>query len=215
MMTFLSAGPVLPFSIALAATALLALIELIGLVFGHTLSHLLDGLFAGDHQIGDHHGAHDIDATHPVLAWVHVGRVPVLVLIVLALACFGSTGVLLQAAMLSFTGAALPGWLASAIALPVSVLPLRVFGGWLGRILPRDETSAVSHDDLLGREATVVLGEARAGSPAQARVHDRHGQAHYVMLVPADSEDLFTTGERVLLLDRDSACYRATRAPAR
>ena len=50
--------------------------------------------------------------------------------------------------------------------------------------MPRDETTAVSDASLVGRVGTVVIGTARAGKPAQARVRDRarrvalrHGRA--------------------------------------
>jgi hypothetical protein len=65
--------------------------------------------------------------------------------------------------------------------------------------MPKDETTAVSDASLVGRVGTIVIGVARAGNPAQARIHDEHGTAHYVMVEP-DGPETFATGTSVLLV---------------
>ena len=62
------------------------------------------------------------------------------------------------------------------VAFVASLPIVRISGGALGRVIPRDETTAVSIESLVGRIATVVSGTARAGYPAQARVTTEHGQ---------------------------------------
>jgi hypothetical protein len=95
--------------------------------------------------------------------------------------------------------------------LPVTIPAIRVFGGVLARVLPRDETQSVSQAGLVGRMATIVLGTASAGSPAQAKVRDTFGQMHYVMLEPDDDAERFVAGDVVLLVSHSGATYRAIR----
>ena len=70
-------------------------------------------------------------------------------------------------------------------------------------------TRAISRRSLIGRIATIALGTARQGEPAQARVRDRHGRAHYVMVLPDRADDVFEDGTEVLLVKQDGAAFRA------
>jgi len=79
----------------------------------------------------------------------------------------------------------------------------------VARIMPRDETSAVSRDSLVGRVAVIVTGEAAHNSAAQARVRDEHGQVHYVMVEPDNAADTFKQGSSVLLVRHAGAKYFA------
>jgi hypothetical protein len=81
----------------------------------------------------------------------------------------------------------------------------------LAKVLPKDETQSVSQSGLVGRMATIVLGTARQGSPAQAKVRDQHGQTHYVMLEPDEDDASFQAGDSVLLISHQGAIYRAIR----
>ena len=71
-----------------------------------------------------------------------------------------------------------------------ATLPIvRILGAGLARLIPQDQTYAVSFDSLVGRVATIVSGTARPGYPAQARVPNEHGQTLYVMVEP-DAEGM-------------------------
>ena len=87
-----------------------------------------------------------------------------------------------------------------ALALVAAVFGVRIFGGALGKIIPRDETTAVSDASLVGRVGTIVIGTARAGKPAEARVRDEHGASHYVMVEPEEPDQAFEAGASVLLV---------------
>jgi len=91
---------------------------------------------------------------------------------------------------------------------------VRVVGGWVARIMPKEETSAVSRETFVGRVATVVLGTARAGKPAQARLCDEHGRTHYVMVEPDVEEESFDAGEPVLLVCSAGSRFRVIRPPS-
>jgi len=142
-----------------------------------------------------------------MLAWLGVGKVPLLILVVVLLALFGIVGIVLQQIAAALTGGPLSLWLAAPAAL-VAALPLA--GGAasaLARILPHDETTAVSLDSLVGKRAIVTVGTARRGSPAQARVRDVHGQSHYVMVEPSADHQSVSAGETMLLVRREDAVF--------
>ncbi len=90
----------------------------------------------------------------------------------------------------------------------MAALPLTgIFARGLNRILPGDETTAVSLDNLLGKRAEIVVGEARRGSPARGRVRDAHGQTHYVMVEPSDDTGWLATGATALLVRREGDLF--------
>ncbi|EQB31318.1 OB-fold-containig protein [Sphingobium ummariense] len=151
----------------------------------------------------------DIDMDGDLLGWLGFGHLPLLMLLTLFLALFGIIGLVGQQAALDLAGGllrplvAVP--LAAAAALPATGLAARL----LAPLLPRDETSAVSLDALVGSFARIVTGRARQGSPARARVEDHHGQAHYVMVEPDAPTASFEEGETVLLVRREDLIFRA------
>jgi hypothetical protein len=212
MTEFLSAGPNLPFSVALAMMLIMAAIEGVGFLLGLGVFDFLDGLAPDvDFDSVDATEMAGMSLADRFMGWLHFGRVPVLILLVVFLTSFGVIGLGIQGAAAHFTGHLLPGVLASAIALPAALPPVRWFGGMLAKVLPKDETYVVSQDALVGRVATIVLGTARSGSPAQGRVRDQHGQTHYVMVEPDDSSESFAQGEHALLVSRQGSTYRAIR----
>jgi membrane protein implicated in regulation of membrane protease activity len=191
MLEFIAAPENLPFSVALLVMLLIGLVEAVGL--GASAAHVdlgADGGLGAD-----------------LLGWLGVGRVPLLILLVVFLAIFGMAGIAVQQAAAGVTGAPLSPWLASGAAL-AAALPLTGIGArGLARIMPQDETTAVSLDTLLGRRGTITVGTARRGSPAQARVRDAFGQSHYVMVEPNDEAHPIGEGETVLLIRRDGNIF--------
>jgi hypothetical protein len=187
----------LPFLIALAALAVIALLQVTGL--GELIE---DG--------GDFDTAEGIDAGgfgEALTALLGLGRVPLLIWLASLLFIFGSIGLIGQAWIASLFGAPLSaGWAmlaAGGAALPLNSLAARP----LGAVMPKDETTAITLDDLVRRDAEIQIGTARAGSPARAKVIDRHGQAHFVMVEPHDAATQFTAGDTVLLLRREGQTF--------
>jgi len=205
MPDFLTAAGNLPFAVALAVMGLLLVVEIVGFVAGLGVS---DFLHAHLPEIGDADGAEveGGDGAGKFFGWLLLGRVPALILLAIFLAAFGLIGLAVQGAMRDFTGAPLPTWLAVALVAPLSLPVVRLVGLGVARILPRDETQVASRRSLLGHVGTIVIGTARRGSPAQAKVRDEAGQVQYVMVEPVDDGDAFDAGQAVLL--------RTQRAPA-
>lgn len=212
MADFLSAGPNLPFSVALAMMLIMAAIEGVGYLLGLGVFDFLDGLAPEiDFDAVDSSEIAGMSLADRFMGWLHFGRVPVLILLVVFLTSFGVIGLTIQGVTSSFGGYLLPGAVASAIALPLALPPVRWFGGMLAKVLPKDETYVVSQEALVGRVATIVLGTARTASPAQARLKDQHGQTHYVMVEPDEPGQEFTQGDQVLLVARTGTTYRVIR----
>ena len=144
-----------------------------------------------------------------LLGWLGLGRLPLIALLVVLLTLFALIGLLGQQVAQDVFGARQPLWLAAPAALAAS-LPLTAGAArLLAPLLPRDETTAIELDELVGRRAAIVTGRARQGSPARARVEDRHGQAHYVMVEPNAPTEIFEEGEEVLLVRREAQGFRA------
>ena len=86
-------------------------------------------------------------------------------------------------------------------------------GGLLARVMPGDETSAVSEMSLIGRAGLVVQGIARKGSAAQMKLKDMHGRTHYVLVEPDRPDETFEEGAAVLLVKKNGARYMGIRNP--
>lgn len=186
-----------PFSVAVTIVAAIAVVEGAGLLVGMNFSGWIDHLLPepGDGLEG---------ASDAWLGWLHVGKVPALVLLVLLLTAFAMIGFAIVAVSNAVLGYTPPAAL-SAVAAFVAALPVvRVSGAALARITPRDETTAVLLETLVGRVATVVNGTARVGYPAQARVKNEHDLTLYVHIEPDDPDTTFGTGDSVLLVKQIS-----------
>jgi membrane protein implicated in regulation of membrane protease activity len=188
MLEFIAAPANLPFSVALLVMLMIGVVEALGL--GASAVHLDADM--------------DVDGGGDLLGWLGVGRVPLLMLLVVFLAIFGLAGLAIQ----QFAGP-LALWIATPAAA-AAALPLTGLGArGLARIMPQDETTAVSLDSLVGKRGTITIGAARRGSPAQARVKDDHGQVHYVMVEPYDDDHSLGEGETVRLAHRQGNIFIA------
>jgi len=203
---FLSANT--PFLVAIGLMAAIGAIEGLSLLIGAGLSHQLDAYLAQDLD----HGANSLVGDG--LGWLHVGRAPILVLLVIFLMGFAIGGLVLQWAIGGLVGQPLPPFIASLIAVVFAVPTVRVLGGRIAHHVPKDETTAVSEQSFIGRIARLTAESAGAGQPGQARLTDEHGQAHYLLVEPDDPQMRFARGDSLLLVSRASASvFRAIRNP--
>lgn len=194
----------LPFAIAFGVMLLLSLMQFIGLGDLFDLDADLD-IDADLDASPDFSGSASIMGGITTL--LGLGRVPFLIWLVTFLFLFASIGVGIQLLAGELLGVPLDALLAAAITfgatLPVTATLVRP----LGRILPQDETSAVRIDSLVGRRATITTGTARQGYPARAKVHDRHGQTHHVMVEPHEAASEIHEGDEVLLVRREGQTF--------
>lgn len=206
------------FSGALLIMAMIALLEVFGLLFGVAFSELLDSVlpdFDVDIDVDadvDGIDTPDLDGVSvfaQVLGWLCVGRVPVLILIAIFLTAFGLSGLIAQNVLQTTVGTYFPAWIVSigafALALPVT----RHIGLVFAKVMPKEETDAVSTDTFIGRAATIIRGEAKAGKPAEAKLTDGKGTTQYILVEPDRSEVTFSEGSSVLLVSKEGALFKA------
>jgi len=213
MFDFLTASQNTPFTVALAVMFGIAILEGVTALFGMALSGMLDALLPDlDIDLDAELSGPEYqspNALSRLLGWLRVGQVPVLMLLVILLTGFGLIGLGIQSALQHSIGVLLPGIVASVPAAVLALPVVRVFGGLLEKVMPKDETDAVSEESLVGLIATVTLGRASAGQPAEAKVRDPRGTTHYVMVEPDDASVQFEAGSQVLLVSRSGATYAA------
>ncbi len=223
MIAFVLSNQNLPFAIALALMLAIAILEGVTTLIGAGLSDLLDSMLPdmGVDMDVDLDVDADLDADFhapglftKLLSWLRVGEVPVLMLVIVFLTAFGLIGLFSQSMALRILGHMLPAALASLPVLLVTFPVVRICGGILGRVIPKDETESVSEESFVGRVAVITLGRAERGKPAQARLSDQHGQAHYIMVEP-DGDDLsFEQGTTVLIVRHEGALFKAIENPS-
>ncbi|SFJ77442.1 Protein of unknown function [Desulfomicrobium apsheronum] len=212
MIAFLLSSENLPFTIALSVMLGVALLEGVSAFFGMEFSEAVETIIPSDIGVDATSG----DASSGLskfLCWFRIGQMPVLILIIVLLTCFGLIGLALQGAFFGMTGRFLPGFL-SVPAVFVSSLPVaRTLSGWLGRVLPQDETEAVSEQTFIGRIAVITLGVAASGMPAEGRLKDAHGLTHYIQIEPMEPSDRFKRGDEILLVTRSSHVFKGIPNP--
>ncbi len=207
-MSFLLAAPNIVFTVALGLLGLMLLLEFAGSGFSDLLESMFPDVDGGipDSDVPD---GGDISMPSQFLSWLRAGRVPMLMVFAVFLGIYGAGGLFLQHVATTLFGQPVPMLLASIVMLPLSLPFVRMGSSLLGRFMPRDETAALSQDDLIGRIAIIVTGHARKGFPAQAKLRDEFRTTHYVMIEPdADGIEL-RQGDEVALMSRRGAVYVA------
>jgi len=184
----------LPFAFSFVLMLGIGLIEAIGLGLGHL----------------DLDGDLNVDGDFSVLGWLGLGgELPVLIWLTSLLGCFTIAGIALQQGATALGGAPLSWGLASGGAFVAGLLLNTLAANGLARIMPGFETTVIVTDDLLRQRGTILEGTARRGAPARAKVVDRHGQAHFVMVEPHDDGEAIASGETALLVRREGQIFFA------
>nr|WP_181006167.1 YqiJ family protein [Shewanella insulae] len=193
----------LPYSLAMALVILLGLVEGLSMVFGLSLFGLLDDLspMEMDADVDT-----DVSGVTGVAGWLCLDRLPLLIWLVLALTSFAIAGFGINYLAQSFYGH-LPSPLGVSLAILLGALSCRFLGARLANLLPKNESSAVSVDDLSGLVGVVTLGCARKGFPSEAVVKDIYQQKHYVLVEPELAGEAFSQGTSVVLLNRNGQVW--------
>ncbi|RYG28865.1 DUF1449 family protein [bacterium] len=200
MSTFWLAGDNLPFAVAGGLVFAVMLLELLALLIGGSIAGLLDGAFDADADL-------DADVDFPVLEWVGFGVIPAFALGVVMLALFSLAGYAVQGVALRMSSTLLSPMLAAALALVPTLALSGPIARFLGRTVFKDESDALSSDELIGGTATITLGETYAGHPSQAKITDRHRTTHYVLVEPLRPDERFAPGANVTLVRREGARF--------
>jgi len=216
-----------PFAIALSLMLLIAAVELVGALMGMPASAMLDSLLPEidadvDLDLEADYSGGPLDADAPsvpnapssgplsqILGWLCVGKVPVLVLLIVFLTAFGLAGFIIQGVVRGILGVSLPAVIAVAPALFAAIPMTRVAALTLAKIMPKEQTEAVSQKHFIGKVATIIRGEASKGGPAEAKLTDSFGQTHYVLIEPDDETETFQQGTDVIIVKQTGSFYQA------
>ena len=200
----LLAPDVRPFAIAAALMIALGVIELLTTLVGFSFGELVGKDVALESD------SHNI--LGGAFLWLNSGRLPLLILLVLALGVFSIEGFLLQG-IAHVVGTTVPVSIAALVALAGSIPVIRTASRGIARIIPRDETYAVSDADFVGKVAVVAIGPLDQGLPGRVRLKDVFGNWHSVPARADASSAALPVGASVLLVDRDTKSFIAISAP--
>ena len=195
-----------PYVLSLGIMIGIAIIEMVTAIAGIGLFSFVDNMLP-DFDMPDV-DMPDVDMPLHLSAvfFLHIGKVPMSILLVVFLTLFGLIGAALQ--LWVFHGysnlAVLP------LTLAVSVLILNRIGLVLTRIVPSTETYVVSDDDLLGCVAKIIIGTARADNPTSASMVDKYGERQKIMVLPLYDDGVFTKGQKVLLIEKKGSYFLVT-----
>jgi len=201
----LLAPDVRPFAVAAAIMLALGGIELLTTLVGFSISE-----FVGPDVSVEADSHHGLDG---LFLWINAGRLPLLIVIILALGIFSIGGFLLQGIAHSLS-TTVPVSIAALVAAAGSIPMIRTTSRGLARIIPRDETYAVSDADFVGKVALVSVGPLDQGLPGRVRLKDVFGNWHSVLARASRDSNALPVGANVLLVDRDTKSFIAISAPA-
>ena len=200
----LLAPDVRPFAVAAAIMLALGGIELLATLVGFSLSHI--GKDIGVETDSD-------SGLGGLFLWINAGRLPLLILIILALGVFSIAGFFLQG-LAHGVGISVPASIAALAAAAGSIPVIRVASRGIARVIPRDETYAVEEADFIGHVAEVSIGPLDQGLPGRVRLKDVFGNWHSLVARASPESTPLPVGASVLLVDRDAKSFIAISAPA-
>ncbi|WP_265564017.1 OB-fold-containig protein [Sphingomicrobium arenosum] len=192
-------GSLFPFAASFAALFLIALMQVVGI----------------GELMGDADAEVDVEAEASggaiagLLAFLGLGKLPLLMWLALLLFLFSGIGFSLQLILDEMAGFMLSPLLAVAASLTIALPLTGRLSGAFARILPRDETTAIARAQLVGKRGELDIGTASRGNPARARITDFHGQTHHVMVEPHEDGAAIHAGDALLLVRREGDTFFA------
>lgn len=211
------------FTVSAYFLCFMLVIEIIDWIFtGGAISSLADGLFDfdfnADIDAADTGGDFDADSsggssvTSTMFSWFHLGAMPLMILIVIWCLVFALTGWGVQYLYWLFAGKLMPIIPATAIAFVIALPLFSFIGHPVKRLIPKDETSVVKLEDLIGCIGTVELATARIGTPMRCRARSGTEMIN-VYVQPEPGEPGIPKGSKVRLkriLDPDRKLFEAS-----
>jgi hypothetical protein len=183
--------------------------------------HAGGDLHAGDVHAGDSHGGGGDGHQHHgmgdnVLSTIGLGalgRLPLALTMGLMALLTSSSSLVVQWIAWRYSGQMPVWWLAGLGGAAVTWSMLKISSPALDMLLPRNHTEALGWDDMIGLEGEIVLGVARIGLPAEARVRDSFGRDHYLLVEPRSGAPDLAAGTRVtILVHKDGKHFLAVEA---
>jgi len=205
MLSFLLDDANFWFSCALGIVIALFILEMAGMFFGVSLLGLVDDQAALDADTDTSSGFTEFGS------WLALDRVPLLVWLVLLLTTFGTAGLTFNFLSLTLLDTYFARWLITLLAVVAGLFFTARFGTFISRLLPKQESSATTADELVGTVGHITVGVARQNSPAEGKFIDAHGQPHYLLVEPLEPDEQFSQGEKILLIQKRDYRWLASR----
>ena len=205
MLSFLLDDANFWFSCALGIVIALFILEMAGMFFGVSLLGLVDDQAALDADADSSSGFTEFGS------WLALDRVPLLVWLVLLLTTFGTAGLTFNFLSLTLLDTYFARWLITLLAVVAGLFFTARFGTFISRLLPKQESSATTADELVGTVGHITVGVARQNSPAEGKFIDAHGQPHYLLVEPLEPDEQFSQGEKILLIQKRDYRWLASR----
>lgn len=195
-----------PFSLALSITVGLFLLQIISSLLGlssethHDVEHDIDGDLEADYNF----------SIGGALNFIHVGKIPVLIILSIILASFGLSGIIAQSTICNIFGVVANPWFIAPVSGFFSITVTHFLGNLITKIFPKTESYAIHLKDLIGYEAKITVGTATLTTPAEAKVIDKFGGAHYIRVKPIENI-VINTGSIVTLIQQvESSIFLVT-----
>ncbi|WP_167856138.1 OB-fold-containig protein [Natronospirillum operosum] len=184
----------LPFMAAGLAVLVLTAVELSALLFGLALSDALDNMLPRvDIESGEAPG---------IFSWLGFGKAPFLVVLVVILATFSVSGIVIQHTVLGLLGFTLWPLLAVVLALLITMPSASFLAGVLARVIPSEETSGIHRNELVGCHGHIAQGVATHDRLAEAQIAGPRGLRHWIM-VRAERGEQLSPGTPVRIIARE------------
>ncbi|QGX62263.1 OB-fold-containig protein [Alteromonas mediterranea] len=190
------------FSIALIAVFIVFVLELISTIFGASVL-----------GVGDDFGELDSEGflNTAFANFLNINKVPFLIYLIVLLTVFGLSGLLINGLSATVLSVTPPSLISVPLAFLLGLFITAKTVNIISSLLPTIESSAVNSDEFVGSVAEITIGKASRGNPAEAKFTDCYSQPHFVLVEPFEEEELFSQGERVILVQKNKHSWLATR----
>ena len=201
MLNFITAAENTAFLIAGCIVIALLILGMISIIFG--IGH---DLFQVDAEIdftldANGNGVPDyLEAGHSsIFLWVNPGHVPSTVFIILFSGIYSILGYSAQWIYNGIASGLLPALLVGPVVLACTLPIVRSLSASIAPLLPKDETSAIKVESLIGSSGILTAGPTGPVDFGIARFTDNFGTDHN-LVVCSESNEHIATGSQVVLL---------------
>lgn len=204
MINFFLMDANLVFGVTCVLILMISALEILGLLLGFSLMGLMDDFLPADGAVEISDGG-----LSTLLGWLYLGKLPFLIWFMLFLTSFTILGYSSNFVALKLFSQPLSGFVIYPLVLILSLSITRYMSQTLAKILPKNESSAVSAHSFSGQLAQITMGRATVGSPSEAVLQDQYQKKHYIMVAPNSNKDTFSTGDKVVLLEKHPGFWTA------
>ena len=178
----------------LGIAVLEGLLMVVGFGISNTIEHMFPHIDSPELELQ----TTEINTFTEFFSWVNKGQVPILMLFIVFLTVFGLIGLGLQYLTMNKVSQYI-------MLIPTIILSLPIVSYsslFLGKIMPRDETTAVSTMTFIGNIAEITNGTTMKGVPTEAKIIDGFNYTHYIMVEPLSETETFKKGDKVLVYSK-------------